>query len=252
MERRKRCRTVPAVLFLLLSALLTGCHAKEELPVYQMEEEKDGVEYLFLDGVTYRRDWNRNELANYYNGGDVWTLADGLGEAIGVCGYGAESGGGLLIYEAKGDEEHAVLYTSPRKFHFGGRYVRLWLREDVSLGLPKTDMVSHVTVSRDEEDVNPPVIDDPALIQSLLDAYESDSSQAVELPAGQDTWEGCTLILHHKDYPFLQYEISASYLPDQNLAYCQNDALEWFALPEEWAEVLTQQQVAWQPDRIVV
>ena len=42
----------------------------------------------------------------------------------------------LKCFEATGDEDRTVLYTEPRKFYFGGKDVRLWLREDVSLGLP--------------------------------------------------------------------------------------------------------------------
>ncbi len=229
----------------LSAVILSGCHIGKEFPVYPMETREDNSEFLSIDGVGYRRDWDGNELAEYYNGGDVWTLADGLGEQIGVCGYKAESGGGLAIYEAAGDEERAVLYTVPRKFYFGGRDVRLWLREDVSLGPPQADMVSCITVSWGEEnDAKADVqvqIEDPVLVKDLLESYHSSSDQAVSHPSMGGQWIGCTLTLHHKDYPFFQYEIHGGYSPEQNKAYCQNDALEWFVLSEEWAEVLGKQ-----------
>lgn len=151
----------------------------------------------------------------YYNGGDVWTLTKGLGEQIGVCGNGADSGGGFAIYEAAGDEDHAVLYTEPRKYYFGGKDVRLWLREDVQTQT-----------------------DDRTLVEGLLGAYHSESGQSVELPAADEQWIRYTFILHHKDYPFLQYEKSGGYSLNQNMAYCCNDKSEWFALPEEWGNVL--------------
>ena len=130
-----------------IAVFLTGCHSQEETTVYQLETQEDNSEILYIDDVQYRRDSGGTELAMYYSGGDVWTLSEGLGEQIGICGNGADSGGGFAIYEATGDEDRTVLYTEPRKFYFGGKDVRLWLREDVSLGLPTAEMVSHITIT---------------------------------------------------------------------------------------------------------
>ncbi len=238
MSMRSMKRVFRTALFFLAVVWLAGCRTREELPVYQMEIREDGSELLLINGVKYRRDRGENELASYYNGGDVWTLAEGLGRQIGVCGKGAESGGGLVIYEAAGDEGQAVLYTFPRKFYFGGTDVRLWLREDVSLGLPTAEMVASVTVTWNKEGSAPAQIEGLSFVEDLLDAYRGARDQAVKLSAMDGQKVGCTLTLHHKDYPFLQYEISGCYSPAQGVAYCQNDALEWFALPGRWAEVL--------------
>jgi len=236
MSRQKIYRVLLTALVILAFGFMAGCQSRKKFPVYQMETKEDGSEILYIDGIQYRRDGDENELAMYYNGGDVWTLAEGLGEQIGVCGYKADSGGGFAVYEAAGDGERAVLYTMPRKFYFGGRDVRLWLREDVSLGPPAAEMISHVTITWDKEDRPQLETDDSALIEGLLEAYARDSSQSVKRSCSAEQWAGCMLILHHRDYPFLQYEITGGYVSEQSMAYCQNDALEWFALPEEWAE----------------
>lgn len=237
-KKRKQYRAFLPFLFIGIAVFLTGCHSRENTTVYQLETQEDNFEILYIDDVQYRRDWNGNELAMYYNGGDVWTLTKGLGEQIGVCGNGADSGGGFTIYEAAGDEDHTVLYTEPRKYYFGGKDVRLWLREDVSLGLPTAEMVSDITITCDKKEDAQTQTDDRTLVEGLLGAYHSESGQSVELPAADEQWIRYTFILHHKDYPFLQYEMSGGYSPSQNMAYCRNDELEWFVLPEEWGNVL--------------
>ena len=221
-----------------IAVFLTGCHSQEETTVYQLETQEDNSEILYIDDVQYRRDSGGTELAMYYSGGDVWTLSEGLGEQIGICGNGADSGGGFAIYEATGDEDRTVLYTEPRKFYFGGKDVRLWLREDVSLGLPTAEMVSHITITCAKKEDAQTQTEDQTLAESLLDVYRSESGQSVELLATDEQWIRYTFILHHKDYPFLQYEISGGYSPSQNMAYCRNDALEWFALPKECGDML--------------
>lgn len=236
-KRRKQYRGLLPFLFIGITLFLTSCHSKDNFTVYRMETQEDNLELLYIDDVQYRRDWNGNELAMYYNGGDVWTLADGLGEQIGVCGNGADSGGGFAIYEAAGDENRAVLYTEPRKYYFGGKDVRLWLREDVSLGMPTAEMVSSITITCDKKEDAQTQTDDRILVEGLLDAYHSKSEQSVELPATDGQWISYTFILHHKNYPFLQYEISGGYSLSQNAAYCCNDELEWFVLPEEWGNM---------------
>ncbi len=81
-------------------------------------------------------------------------------------------------------------------------------------------------------------MDDPAMIAALLEVYNSDSFQAKpEFQNGGD-WLACFLILHHADYPFLQYEIECRYLPEQEVSYCGNHQLEWFVLPAGWCGVI--------------
>ena len=237
-KKQKRYRALLLFLLILISVFLTGCDSQEASTVYRLETQEDDSEVLYIDNVQYRRDWNGNELAMYYYGGDVWTLTEGLGEQIGVCGTGAESGGGFAIYELVGDEEQTVLYTKPRKFYFGGRDARLWLREDVSLGLPTAEMVSYITITCDQKEDIQTQIDDQTLAEGLLEAYCSESNQSVKFSDADEQRIRYTLTLHHKDYPFLQYEISVAYSPSQNMAYCRNDALEWFVLPEEWGKAL--------------
>lgn len=231
----KRKTAIRIVIIFLCTCFLSGCRQKAEYPFYRMETLADNTEILTIDGVLYRRDWNDNERAMYYNGGDVWTLAYGLGQQIGICGE-EDSSSEFDIYAAAGDDELKVLYTSPHNFYFGGTYVRLWLREDVSLGPPTAEMVSCITVVWNNDDMESKQTDDPDLIAALVNAYGSSSEQAAELPPRGRT--GYKLILHHADYPFLQYEIHCCYSLEQGAAYCQNDDLEWFALPGEWMEVL--------------
>ena len=237
-KNQKRYKVLLQILMILISVFLAGCDSWEAPTVYRLETQEDDSEILYIDNVQYRRDWNGNELAMYYYGGDVWTLTGGLGEQIGVCGTGADSGGGLAIYEVVGDEEQTVLYTKPRKFYFGGRDARLWLREDVSLGMPTAEMVSYITITCDQNEDIQTQTDERDLTEGLLDAYCSESNRSVEFPAADEQWTRYTLTLHHKDYPFLQYEITGGYSLDQNRAYCRNDDLEWFVLPEEWGKVL--------------
>lgn len=91
-------------------------------------------------------------------------MADGLGEQIGVCGNGADSGDGFAIYEAAGDENRAVLYTEPRKYYFGSKDARLWLREDVFLGLPTAEMVFYITIICDKKEDVQTQTDDNSMV----------------------------------------------------------------------------------------
>lgn len=216
--------------------LLSGCRIKVKYPFYQIEIMEDNTEVLTINGVRYRRDWEGNEGAMDYNGGDVWTLSEGLGDQIGICSK-KDSGGEFDIYGVTGDDNLTFLYTSPHYFYFGGRDVRLWMREGVSLGDPAVEMVSRVTAVWSDDDIEPRQTDDPELIAALLNAYAGSSDEAVKITPEKGKQTGCKLILHHVDYPFLQYEIHCCYSLEKRAAYCQNDDLEWFPLPEEWLKI---------------
>ena len=179
-----------------------------------------------------------DEQAHYYNDGDqyVWTPAEGIARQIGICGEDANKGYGLAIYEIAGDEARIFLYTAPRKFYSGGAETRLWMQDGVILGLPTAEMVSSVTLVSESEDSTPAQVDNPAMIAALLESYSGDSVQA---PTGE-SWVSGALIMHHKDFPFLQYEIEYCYSPDQEISYCQNADREWFPLPAEWLSVLSE------------
>ncbi len=227
--------------------LLAGCQGEARFPVYPMEDLEGHREVLSIDGVQYQRDLAKygDGQACYYSDDDhyVWTLARGRGEQIGVCGEGAEGGGGLAVYEVAGDEERRFLYTQPRKYSFGGVEGRLWMREDVSLGSPEAETVSAVTVVYGEEESASIQTDDPALIAALLEAYSGGGEQAEGPFLERDGWSGISLILHHKDYPFLQYRIKYRCHPVQGRAvFCQSDKRTWSALPEEWVGFLTDWQ----------
>lgn len=139
---------------------------------------------------------------------------DGIGKQIGVCGEGAENGG------VEG---------------------RLWMREDISLGFLDAKMISAVTVVYEEEESASIQTEDPVLIGALLAAYNDNKEQVEGAFLDRDGWSGSFLILHHKDYPFLQYRIQyCCHLEQERAVFCQRNKLTWSALPEEWLEFLTQ------------
>lgn len=223
----------------LCLALAAGCRHGKSYPYYQIEELPDDGRLITIDGIQYRRkDFNENEPVMYYNGGDVWTLADGLGEQIGVGGSGEDSKIQYDIYEAAGDTERTVFYLTPHHFYFGGRDPRLWLREDVSIELPTAETVSRIEVFLEEEDEARMRTEDSALIADLLDAYRRGSGQSVKLSQYGGERMRCSLILYHAEYPVFSYEIECCYIKDQEAALCRNDASEWFLLSEEWAKLL--------------
>ena len=79
-------------------------------------------------------------------------------------------------------------------------------------------------------------MDAPAMIAALLEALNGDNAQKL---TGGD-WVCGSLIMHHKDFPFLQYEIEYRYSPEQEISYCQNADREWLPLPAEWFAVLSE------------
>jgi len=229
------------VFFILL--LATGCQRKESFPIYQMEDLGEDEQILSIDGVQYQRNLTKygEEQACYYNAHDkyIWTPADGIGEQIGVCGEGAEAGGGFAIHEIAGDGERRFLYTQPRKYYFGGVEGRLWMREDISLESPVAEMVSAVTVVYGEDESASVQIDNPVMIAALLEAYNGDGEPIEGSFLDSDGWFGEFLSLHHRDYPFLQYRISYRCHQGQSRAvFCQRDKKTWSALPEEWVNFL--------------
>ena len=236
MSKRKMRGAFLLSLLVLMAVPLAGCQFGDSFPFYLMEEREDGSEVLYMDGVQYVRKQEWNENANYYNGGYCWTPADGIGEQIGVCGKDADEEAILKIYEVAGDEEHIFLYTWPAHFYFGGTETRLWMQDGVTLGTPTVEMVSSVALVFENEDSTSAQVDDPAMIATLLEALSGDNAQKL---TGED-WVRGSLIMHHKDFPFLQYEIECCYSPEQEISYCQNASREWLPLPAEWFAVLSE------------
>ena len=157
-------------------------------------------------------------------------------EQIGVCGDKATQNAALKVYEVAVDEDHVFLYTWPAQFYFGSVETRLWMQEGVTLGTPTAEMVSSVTiVIAEQEESTPAQVDDPAMIAALLEAYSGDS---LEVPNSED-WEFGSLIMHHKDFPFLQYEIEYRYSPKLEISYCQNIHREWRPLSNQWSAVIS-------------
>ena len=230
------------VLFILMPVLLSGCRKKDNFPLFQMERQEDYTEILYIDGIQYRRDSGKSwdEQAHYSSYNEyVWTPAEGIGEQIGICGRGAEKGGGLAVYEIAGDDDRIFLYTYPRNFYFGGTETRLWMREDVSLGVPTAEMVSSVTAVSEKEEIALVQTDDPVMISLLLESFNN-GSRAQEKFKSKGEWSDCFLVLHHKDYPFLQYKMECCFSLDQGTACCQNQYRKWFVLPEEWFAALAE------------
>lgn len=238
----KLCKAVLLALSALAAVFLAGCQKGEDCPVYQMEMLEDQSEILYIDGVQYGRDRSKSgdEQASYYNDGDqyVWTPGDGIGHQIGICGQDSDKGYGWAIYQIAGDEEQIFLYTAPRKFYSGGVESRLWMQKGVTLGAPRTEMVSSITIVPENEERASTQVDAPAMIAALLEVYNNDSARReTDFKKGED-WMTCALILHHKDFPFLQYEIECRYSSEKKESYCQNASREWFTMPEEWVEAL--------------
>ena len=227
-------------LLVLTAVLLAGCKSGEDFPVYQMESREDDTEILYIDDIQYQRDMcaDWDELAHYYSDGDqyAWMPAEGIGKQIGVYGKDVDKGYGFAIYEIAGDEARTFLYTAPRKFYTGGVETRLWMQDGVTLGTPTAEMVSSVTLVFENEDSSSSQVDDPAMIAALLEVLNGDNTQKL---TGED-WVRGSLIMHHKDFPFLQYEIEYRYSPEQEISYCQNADRDWLPLPAEWFAVLSE------------
>ena len=238
MSKQKTCWTFLLALSVLVAVSLIGCQFGEKYPFYSLEKCEDNSEILYMNGVQYVRKQEWDEHAHYREGGYqyVWTPVEGIGEQIGVCGDEDTQYAALKIYEVAGDEEHIFLYTWPAHFYFGGTETRLWMQDGVTLGTPTAEMVSSVTLIFENEDSTSAQVDAPAMIAALLEAYSGDS---VQVPNSED-WVYGSLIMHHKDFPFLQYEIEYRCSPELEISYCRNKKREWLPLPAEWYAVLSE------------
>lgn len=241
MNRKKICRAFLLPFLVLAAVSLTGCQSGEDFPFYRMEGEYN-FEVLYIDGVKYERSYPREDEEAYkrYSGSRYcWTtMTVENGQQIGVCGEDADKEPEQNIYEVVGDKERIFLYTSPAHLYFGGKNYSLWRREGVTLGAPGVETVASVSFVYYDEPLF--TVDDPAMIAAFMEAYNSDAQQAMDIE-NDGNWLGCSLMMHHKDYPFLQYEIECYYSPEQQTACYRTSALgEWSPLPAEWCKVISE------------
>jgi len=220
-------------LLLLFSLFLAGCKAERDLPFYRFEDAPNSA--LTVDGVRYIED---NTLISEHDyPGLYWKFTGEIGDTIGVCGgRDAERGGGDDVCEIEGDEERCFLYVRPNRFVFGPYVTYVLTREDLQITLPTAETVSSIAVVYEDEENASAQVDDPAMIAALLEIFNGDIVQPPD-------FDGCvhvSLLMNHKDFPFLQCNIKCYYFPEQEKAYCQNRDREWLALPAEWCEVISE------------
>lgn len=229
--------------FLALTVLpLTGCQAGEDFPFYLMETRGDYSEVLQMDGITYERRYHREdeEAYKHYSGSKYrWTtVTEENGQQIGVCGKDANQKPELDIYEVAGDDERIFLYTYPSRFYSGGTDYSLWRQEGVILNEPNLETVSSVSVVCNEEKLFQ--VDALAMIDAFMEVYNSDTQQVVDIENDGD-WQYGSFIMHHKDYSFLQYEIECCCSLEKGTACYRTSAMgEWFSLPDEWGEIISE------------
>lgn len=87
-------------------------------------------------------------------------------------------------------------------------------------------------------------VDDPAMIAGLLEFYNDENIQTAtkEDFENSENWMFASLIMYHKEYPFLQYRTRCRYAPEQNILYCEKGKdRKWFAMPQEWVEAISKQ-----------
>jgi len=232
-KRRLQKGAALALAFLFLAGSLASCKVKKNLPYYQFDDAQNPV--LTVDGVRYIGD--TAVISIYDHTGLYWKFIGEIGDTIGVCGgRDAERGGGDDVCEIKGDEERCFLYVQPNRFVIGPYVTHILAREDVQITLPTTETVSSVAVIDKNEESVSAQMDDPAMISALLEVFSGDIVQTPNL-------DGCghvSLILNHKDFPFLQCEIKCYYSLDQRKVYCQNKDREWLVLPAGWYEVISE------------
>lgn len=240
MSKQKTYRIFLLALFILIGVLLAGCQSEENFPFYLMETREDYSEVLYMDGIAYERHLTREDEEVYkrYSGSRYnWTIVvEELGQQIGVCGKDANQKPELNIYEVIGDEDRIFLYTYPAHFYFGGTDYSLWRQEGVILNEPSVETVSSISLVYHEETLFQ--MDAPAMIAAFMEVYHSDAQQAVNIENDGD-WQDCSLIMHHKDYPFLQYELKCRCSLEQGTVCYRTSALgEWFPMPTKWCEVI--------------
>ena len=241
MVKQKRRLQKGAALALLLALspflLLAGCKAEKDLPFYWFTDGFDNGESptLTMDGVQYIQDTDtirhRTDAP-----GLIWKFSGEIGDTIGVCGDDAENGGSYKVCQIKGDEEQNFLYVLPNHFVFGPYITFFCIREDLQISPPSAETVSSVALVFENEDSTSAQVDDPAMIATLLEAFEGNSIQT----RNGEGWVYGSLTMHHKDFPFLQYEIECRYSPEQEISYCQNASREWLPLPAEWYAVISE------------
>jgi len=242
MSRQKNYQAFLLALLGLAVLPLTGCRTGGDFPFYLVETCGNYSEVLCMDGMKYERRHPREDEEAYkrYSGSQYrWTtVTEENGQQIGVCGKDADQKPELDIYEIVGDEERIFLYTYPARFYSGGTDYSLWRREGVILNEPSVETVSSVSLACNEEPLFQ--VDSPAMIASFMEAYHSDTKQAFGIKH-DGGWQYGSLIMHHKDYPFLQYEIECCCSLEQGMAGYRTSALgEWFPLPEEWCKVISE------------
>jgi len=227
--------TVPILLLVLLSfLLLAGCRAKKNLPFYQFEDSKNSV--LIVDGTRYIENTEVISQYDYYDR-LYWKFTGEIGDTIGVCGGDdAERGGSYDVCKVKGDEECCFFFVRPNYYVIGPYITYILAREDLQITLPTVENVSSVAVVYNNNEHAPTQVDSPAMIAVLLEAFNGSTVQAPNLEGG----EWVSLVIDHKDFPFLQCKIKCCYLMEQETVYCQNKDREWFALPAEWCEVISE------------
>ena len=235
-HKRYLRKKIPLVLSLAFSLLLllAGCTKDKNLPFYQFEVNPKTI--LIVDDVRYIEDTDviRCHPSAF---GLFWKFNGEIGDTIGVCGGdNAKRGGGFDVCRIEGDEECHFLYVQPNQFVFGPYYTYFCVREDLQITPPSKETVSFVALgSKDAENISVRV-DDSAMIASLLEAFHGESIQALD--GGE--WMFGSLIMHHKEFPFLQCEIKCCYSTKQEISYCQNQDHEWFVLPAEWYGVISE------------
>lgn len=220
---------LPALPLLLL---LAGCRMGKSLPFYRMELSPQFS--LTVDGVRYVED---SDLVRPRADGSglFWKFTGKEGKAIGVCGgENPERGGGYDVCPVEGDEERRFLYVRPNHFVFGPYVTYLCFREDLPVLPPSAETVGLVMLILGEEGEIAAQVDDPGKIAALMEAFDGDS---VPKPEGESRMYG-SLLLCHRDYPFLRCEVECCYLPEEGAAYCRGRSREWLALPGEWADAM--------------
>ena len=235
-EQKRRLQKRAALL--LLSALscvllLAGCKSGKDLPFYRFMDDKTPT--LTVDGIRYIEDIDViHDRTN--RTGLFWKFIGEVGDPIGVCGASGEESDRFKICRIEGDEEQNFLYIMPNQFVIGPYCTYFCAREDLQMRPPSAETVSLVTLWMKDVENTSPQVDDPDMIAALLEAFHGDSIQA---PTGQD-WVYSTLTLQHKDFPFLQCEISCYYSQTQGISCCQNTEGEWFLLPSQWSAVFSE------------
>lgn len=230
----KTRRLSQAFIMGLLLFLLAGCKAKN-LPFYQFEDRETPI--LIVNSVRYIED--TDAIRHRTNApGLFWNFNGEIGPAIGLCSGNAEQGGRYKVCPIKGDAEQCFLYVLPNHFVFGPYYTYFCTREGLQILPPSVETVNSAALFYKEEKKPSAQVEEPAVLAALLEALGSNS---VQRPAGTD-WKYASLVMGHKDFPFLQCEIKCCYSPEQETAYCQGEGYKWFLLPQEWLEVFLEHE----------